>query len=50
MTAIAADARREPDIERALIDTGRAIAGIAQRGQLTGPEATYARRISAIPV
>jgi hypothetical protein len=37
-----ANARREPDIDRALMDAADAIADMAQRVQLNGPEVIYA--------
>lgn len=42
MSTDAADARREPDIEQALMDAAEAIADMAERVRLNGPEVTYA--------
>jgi hypothetical protein len=42
MRTQAARARGEPDIDRALLDAVDAIADMAQRVQLNGPEVTYA--------
>ena len=42
MTTHPADPRRAPEIEGALMDAADAIADMAQRVQLNGPEVTYA--------
>ena len=42
MSAPAPSARRDPEVAQALMDAADAIADMAQRVQLNGPEPTYA--------